>query len=117
MVYLSCMTTTTSSDFPSFLVCCNCGHEHQAIDLDDIVTIDADGYVRQVMCADQIKDETAVMCADEDACERRRSRMEPLPDEPEDPGIDPEPDTDEDEGEPFDCEDLTGQDREAGWDD
>ena len=24
---------------------------------------------------------------------------------------------DEDEDEPFDCEDLTGQDREAGWDD
>ena len=112
MVYLSCMTTT-SSDFPSFLVCCNCGHEHQAIDLEDIVILDAEGYVRQVLCADQIKDETAVLCADEDACERRMSRMEPLPDA-ELPGIDPEPDyTDE----PFDCEDLTGQDREAGWDD
>ena len=116
MVYLSCMTTTTSSDFPSFLVCCNCGHEHQSVDLDDIVII-VDGYVRPVNDADEIKDGATVLCADEDACERRMGRMEPLPDlDDELPGIDPEPDTDEDEGEPFYCEDHTGQDREDGWD-
>ena len=108
MVYLSCMTTT-SSDFPSFLVCINCGHEHQAIDLEDIVILDAEGYVRQVLCADQIKDETAVLCADEDACERRMSRMEPLPDCSEDPGIDPPPS--HYDGEP-DCEEVEGG---RGW--
>ena len=91
MMYLSCMTTTTSSDFPSFHVCTNCGHEHQAVDLDDIVILDAEGFVRQVMCADDIKDGTSVLCADEDACERRMGRMEPLPDDAEDPGIDPPP--------------------------
>ena len=115
MVYLSCMTTTTSSDFPAFLICCNCGHEHQAVDLDDIVILDAEGFVRQVLCADQIKDGTAVLCADEWACERRMGRMEPLPNDAEDPGIDPPFDYSEEEGEPFDCEDLTGQDREDGW--
>ena len=78
MVYLSCMTTATSSDFPSFLVCCNCGHEHQSVDLDDIVII-VDGYVRPVNDADEIKDETAVLCADEEACERRMARW-PRPD-------------------------------------
>lgn len=124
MVYLSCMTTTTSSDFPSFLICCNCGHEHQAVDLDDIVILDAEGYVRQVLCADQIKDGTAVLCADEDACERRMGRMEPLPDF----GPDPEDaapahlDGDPDEGQPAD--DFYGDDAafdeyrmDQGWDD
>ena len=117
-MYLSPMTTSTSSsDFPSFHICTNCGHEHQAIDLEDIVILDAEGYVRQVLCADEIKPGQTVLCADEDACERRMGRMEPLPDD-ELPGIDPEPDyTDEDEGEPFYCEDHTGQDREDGWED
>ena len=91
------MTTTTSSDFPAFLICCNCGHEHQAVDLEDIVILDAEGYVRQVLCADQIKDETAILCADEDACERRMAQQ-PQPDEsPEDDG-----------GEPLDWEDHIG---------
>lgn len=97
MVYLSCMTTTTSSDFPAFLICVNCGHEHQAVDLEDIVILDAEGYVRQVMCADEIKDGTAVLCADEWACERRMAQQ-PQPDEsPEDDG-----------GEPLDWEDHIG---------
>ena len=71
--------------------------------------LDAEGYVRQVLCADQIKDETAVLCADEDACERRMSRMEPLPDCSEDPGIDPPPS--HYDGEP-DCEEVEGG---RGW--
>lgn len=36
-----------------------------------------------------------------------------LPDEPEDPGIDPPFDYSEEEGEPFYCEDLTGQDEDV----
>ena len=96
MVYLSCMTTTTSSiDAWAFepFVCVNCGHEH---DYEDTIVRGHDG---------------GILCEDVAACEARGFVV----DEPEDPGIDPEPDTDEDEGEPFDCEDHTGQDREDGW--
>lgn len=81
--------------------------------------------MRQVLCADQIKDETAILCADEDACERRMGRMEPLPDDAEDPGIDPLPahlDGDPNEGQPAD--DFYGDDAafdeyrmDQGWDD
>ena len=39
----------------------------------------------------------------------------PQPDDAELPGIDPEIDYSEPEGEPFYCEDHTGQDREDGW--
>ena len=48
-----------------------------------------------------------------------RIEGDPMPeaDDPEDPGIDPPFDYSEEEGEPFYCEDLTGQDREDGWED
>lgn len=123
MVYLSCMTTTTSSDsdFPAFLICCNCGHEHQAVDLEDIVILDAEGYVRQVLCADQIKDGTAVLCADEWACERRMAQQ-PQPDESPEDAAPAHLDGDPDEGQPGD--DFYGDDAafdeyrmDQGWDD
>lgn len=115
MMYLSPMTTSTSSsDFPAYIICSNCGHEHQAIDVEDIVFIDADGYVRQVNDADEIKPGQTVLCADEEACERRMARW-PQPDHEID-WSDPEPDYTEPEGEPFYCEDH-GQDREDGWED
>lgn len=129
MMYLSCMTTSTSSsDFPAYNVCCNCGHEHQSVDLDDIVILDAEGYVRQVNDADEIKPGTTVLCADEDACERRMGRMEPLPDyeiDWSDPPEDAAPahlDGEPDEGQPGD--DFYGSDAafdeyrmDQGWDD
>lgn len=93
MVYLSCMTTTTSSFDPAPFVCVNCGHEHH---YEDTTVRDHDG---------------SILCEDVAACEARGFVV----DEPEDPGIDPPFDYSEEEGEPFDCEDLTGQDREDGW--
>ena len=107
MVYLSPMTTSTSSsDFPAFIICCNCGHEHQAIDVEDIVIIDADGYVRPVNCESEIKPGATVLCADEEACERRMARQ-PQPDD-ELPGIDPPPS--HHDGEPEEEEEL-----DRGW--
>jgi hypothetical protein len=95
MMYLSPMTNTTQS-FDAFgpFVCVLCGCEHDYEDT--IVRIDG-----------------GILCEDVAACEARGFVV----DEPEDPGIDPEPDyTDEDEGEPFYCEDHTGQDREYWYD-
>ena len=79
MVYLSCMTTTSSFDAWAFepFVCVNCGHEH---DYEDTIVRGHDG---------------GILCEDVAACEARGFVVD----------------------EPFDCEDLTGQDREAGWDD
>ena len=71
MVYLSCMTTTTSSfDAWAFepFVCVNCGHEH---DYEDTIVRGHDG---------------GILCEDVAACEARGFMV----DEPEDPGIDPE---------------------------
>ena len=97
-------------------VCVNCGHEHQAVDLDEIVIIDAEGFGALVLCADQIKDGTAVLCADEDACERRMAQQ-PQPDF----GPDPEDaapshlDGDPDEGHMY-PDDGDGYYDTDGWD-
>jgi len=98
MVYLSCMTTTTSSFDPSPLVCVNCGHEHH---YEDTNVRDHDG---------------SILCEDVAACEPRGFVV----DAPEDPGIDP--DGDPDEGQPAD--DFYGDDAafdeyrmDQGWDD
>lgn len=104
MVYLSPMTTSTSSDFPSPSPRCRyCGHEHQGIE--DIVIVDRNGYPLQIN--GEIKGAT-VLCADESACERRMARQ-PQPDD-ELPGIDPPPS--HHDGEP-DCEEEPPLDR--GW--
>ena len=111
MDYIPLMTTATSSDFPSFLVCTNCGHEHQSVDLDDIVILDAEGYVRQVNDADEIKPGTTVLCADEEACERRMARW-PRPDHDIDWSDPPEDAAPAHlDGEP-DCEEVDGG---RGW--
>jgi len=104
MVYLSPMTTSTSSsDFPAYIVCHNCGHEHQAIDVEDIVTIDADGYVRPVNDADEIKPGATVLCADEEACERRMARG-------------PQPDHEIDWSDPpFDYSEPEEEELDRGW--
>lgn len=109
MVYLSPMTTTSSSsDFPSpSLRCRYCGHEHQAIE--DILIVDSNGYP-----SEQGRPGATVICADEEACNARMARW-PQPDHEID-WSDPEPDYTEPEGEPFYCEDH-GQDREDGWED
>jgi|GWRWMinimDraft_13_1066021.scaffolds.fasta_scaffold11727_2 hypothetical protein len=124
MMYISPMTIATSSDFPSFHICTNCGHEHQAIDLEDIVILDAEGYVRQVLCADEIKDGTTVLCADEDACERRMGRMEPLPDfgpDPEERSLSTDHLEEQASARYEDrygsWDDHDGQDDDSGWDD
>ena len=93
MDYIPLMTNTTQSFDPAPLVCVNCGHEHH---YEDTTVRDHDG---------------SILCEDVAACEARGFVV----DEPEDPGIDPPFDYSEEEGEPFDCEDLTGQDREDGW--
>jgi hypothetical protein len=99
MVYLSCMTTTTSSFDPAPFVCVNCGHEHHYED-------------------DTIVCEGKIFCTDEDACERRMGRMEPLPDF----GPDPEDaapahlDGDPDEGHMY-PDDGDGYYDTDGWDD
>lgn len=78
MVYLSPMTTSTSSsDFPSpSCVCADCGHEH---DIADVLILDAEGYLRSVDAISKIQPGEFVVCADEDACERRKARW-PRPD-------------------------------------
>ena len=139
MDYIPLMTTATSSSDP-YRICCLCNEDVPAdrVIHTGVGAICADQYACEVrqgrrlvegpfVCVncdhehhyedDTIVCEGKIFCADEDACERRMGRMEPLPDlDDELPGIDPEPDTDEDEGEPFYCEDHTGQDREDGWD-
>ena len=119
-MYLSPMSTSTSSDFPAYIVCHNCGHEHQAIDVEDIVIIDADG-VRPVNDADEIKPGATVVCADEEACERRMARW-PQPDDEidwSDPPEDAAPahlDGNPDEGHMY-PDDGDGYYDTDGWDD
>ena len=87
MVYLSPMTTTTSSDFPSpSCVCAICLHEHES----------------PATMVHGFGDE--LICKDEDACEQREEANEkwPQPDDAELP-VDPpfdysEPDCEEVEG-------------------
>lgn len=98
MVYLSPMTTSTSSsDFPSpSCVCADCGHEH---DIADVMILDAEGYLRSVDAISEIQPGEIVLCvvhalalalagAAVMTCERRKARQ-PQPDD-ELPGIDPE---------------------------
>jgi len=115
MMYLSPMTTSTSSsDFPSpSLRCRYCGHEHQT--LNAILVVDSNGYP-----SEQGRPGATVLCADESACERRMARW-PQPDDAELPGIDPPFDYSEPEGQP---DDFYGSDAafdehrmDQGWDD
>ena len=133
MVYLSCMTTTTSSSEP-YRICCLCNEDVPAdrVIRTEVGTVCADQYACEVRQGQRLADapfvcvncghehhyedttvrdhDGSILCEDVAACEARGFVV----DEPEDPGIDPPFDYSEEEGEPFDCEDLTGQDRD-GW--
>lgn len=107
--------TTTSSDSHACRVCCNCGHEHDMDDVESIVILDADGNVRQVNDASDVTPGQTVVCADEEACERRMARW-PQPDHEID-WSDPPFDYSEPEGEPFYCEDFYGSSHHEEWED
>lgn len=123
MVYLSCMTTTTSSSEP-YRICCLCNEDVPAdrVIRTEVGTVCADQYACEVRQGQRLADapfvcvncghehhyeddtivcEGKIFCEDEAACERRMERDGALayqPDEsPEDDG-----------GEPLDWEDHIG---------
>lgn len=143
MVYLSCMTTPTSSSDP-YRICCLCNEDVPADRVlhTGVGTICADQYACEVRQGQRLADapfvcvncghehhyeddtilcEGKIFCEDEEACEARGFVV----DEPEDPGIDSAPahlDGDPDEGQPAD--DFYGDDAafdeyrmDQGWDD